>query len=106
VVNKGVRTDRKMKKKNYTEEFKQQAIELAASLGSTSEAARQLGISDGSIHSWKMKRLADGKSNAPTSRPESDVEELKRLRSENAQLKKVNHILKSAAAFFSQDHLK
>lgn len=50
VVTKGVRTDRKLKKKNYTEEFKQQAIELAASLRSTSEAARQLGISDGSIH--------------------------------------------------------
>jgi transposase-like protein len=36
----------------------------------------------------------------------SDHEELLRLRKEVSELKKVNHILKSAAAFFSQDHLK
>jgi hypothetical protein len=34
------------------------------------------------------------------------VEEFKRLKAENDKLKKVNQILKAAAAFFSQDHLK
>ena len=33
-------------------------------------------------------------------------EENRRLQAENAELKKVNHILKAAAAFFSRDHLK
>ena len=93
-----------MKKRKYTKEFKQQAIELAASLGSTSAAARQLGISDGSISTWRTKELIDGVERV---RPdEKESEELNRLRYENAQLKKINHILKSAAAFFSQDHLK
>lgn len=90
-------------KKRYTIEFKQQAVELAQSLGSMMEASRQLGISDGNIHAWKKKY---GKKEAPRNLEESEIEELKRLRHENAQLKKVNYILKSAAAFFSQDHLK
>ena len=33
-------------------------------------------------------------------------DEVRRLQREVAELKKVNHILKAAAAFFSQDHLK
>ncbi len=99
----GVRTDRNMKK--YTKEFKQQAVELAENLGSTIEAARQLGISDGSIHSWRTRQIVDG-SRSPLPATAGEAEELKRLRHENAQLKKVNHILKAAAAFFSQDHLK
>ena len=37
---------------------------------------------------------------------ETPQEEIKRLRTEVTELKKVNHILKAAAAFFSQDHLK
>ena len=89
-----------MQSRTYTVEFKQQAVELAKSLGSVKQAADQLGISDVNIHVWK-KKLAP---KAP-GLEESPAEELKRLRLENAQQKKVIHILKSAAAFFSQDHL-
>ena len=93
-------------KKHYTPEFKKQAVELAESIGSTIEAARQLGISDGSIHVWR-KRL--GKADPKPETKEltlPEAEELKRLRKEVGELKKVNYILKAAAAFFSQDHLK
>jgi len=38
--------------------------------------------------------------------PPSLVEENRRLQRELAEQKKINHILKAAAAFFSQDHLK
>lgn len=89
-------------KKQYTEEFKKQAIELAASTGSACGAARQLGVSDSLIHAWKHK-YGNGKSSSLT---QHESDELKKLRKENAELKKVNHILKAAAAFFSQDHLK
>ena len=94
-------------KQKYTKEFKMQALELVNQLGSFSEAARQLGISDGILHNWKkkfnfvMKKEAVKEAN---SNPES--EEIKRLKKENEDLKKVNYILKRAAAFFSQDHLK
>lgn len=96
------------KNKKYTEEFKKQAVELAERLGSTSQAARQLGITDPSIHGWKRKYGKDQfEDNAERiDVAESETEELRRLRKEVLDLKKVNHILKQAAAFFSQDHLK
>ena len=40
-------------KRKYTEEFKRQAVELAESLGSAVAAAKQLGISDANIYSWR-----------------------------------------------------
>ena len=100
--------DLKMKNKTYTKEFKRQAVELAESLGSRKEASRQLGVSDASIHTWaaKFKGLTSAVNSPSSLLSAADAEELKRLRRENADLKKVNHILKSAAAFFSQDHLK
>lgn len=69
---------------------------------------RKLGISDGNIHNWRGKLIKSGKvSKSDTKSPsETSEEELKRLRRENSELKKANIILKSAAAFFSQDHLK
>ena len=90
-----------MQNRKYTVEFKQQAVELADSLGSARKAASQLGIPDVNIHLWKkkLKDLGSGQQESPT-------EELKRLRRENSEQKKVIHILKSAAAFFCQDKSK
>jgi transposase len=95
-----------MKKRKFTIEFKKQAVDLALSLGNISEAAKQLGVLDSSIHNWKKKfnTLPGGIAKSDIS--VADLEELKRLRRENAEQKKVIHILKAAAAFFSQDHLK
>ena len=88
-------------------EYKKQAVELAKSLGSSTRATEQLGIPEGHIYKWKKKLYGSA---SPTleqpSNPETMELELKRLRQEIAELKKVNEILKGAAAFFSQDHLK
>lgn len=89
-------------KRRYTEEFKRQAVELAEQTGSISGAARQLGIYDSLIHAWR-KKFSGKQANSANETPS---EEVLRLRRENAELKKANHILKAAAAFFSQDHLK
>jgi transposase len=107
VVYQGASTDRKkMKKKKYPKEFKQQAVDLAKSLNSTSEAARQLGVSHGSIASWRSQLQATSGGASSSRLSSGEAEELKRLRGEVTHLRKVNHILKAAAAFFSQDHLK
>lgn len=92
------------KRKKYSKEFKEEAIALAESMGSISEAARQLGISDSLIHSWKGRLKGKIKGNGNASSPAEA--ENQRLRKEIAELKKINLILKTAAAFFSQDHLK
>lgn len=72
------------------------------------QAARQLGIADSNIHGWRAKINGTDKpktSNSSKLSPQ-EQEELIRLRKENSELKKVNFILKQAAAFFSQDHIK
>ena len=97
------------KGKTYSMEYKEQAVRLAEHLGSTGKAARQLGISDVNVYNWQMKskngKLKDSNNNMSI-QAETPEEELKRLRKEVEELKKVNYILKRAAAFFSQDHLK
>ena len=94
-------------KPRYTTEFKRQAVALAESLGTAVGAAKQLGVSYGALQGWKMQfgnESLAGKSDSKMS--PAEIDEVNRLRKENAELKKVNHILKAAAAFFSQDHLK
>jgi transposase len=89
----------------YSPEFKEQAVELAKELNSIASAARKLGIAKGVLHTWAMAKKWP-KIEGLTIGVESPEDELKRLRKENQELKKANLILKSAAAFFSQDHLK
>lgn len=90
--------------RQYTAEFKQQAVDLASRIGVTKTAA-QLGVHVVNIQRWKTElKKVETKTAKQT---KTDVEEENRmLRRENEDLKKVNQILKRAAAFFSQDHLK
>lgn len=95
------------KNRTYTKEFQIEALNLVKELGSFSEAARQLGISDSILHSWKTKyKFSIDIKSKSAAVVVNEAEELKRLKKENEELKKVNYILKRAAAFFSQDHLK
>mgnify|MGYP000900466826 FL=1 len=104
----------KKRTRTYNEEFKRQAVELADDLGSAMKAAKQLGISDANIHNWRMK-IKTGQSLSGTKtpvkpiadapKPASAEEENARLRKKIAELEKVNHILKAAAAIFTRDHL-
>jgi transposase len=95
-----------MKKRTYTQEFKLQAVELAKEIGMIA-AGRQLGIADSNIYGWKEKFEGKKKlTQQAVGISDAELQELKQLRKENAELKKVNFILKQAAAFFSQDHIK
>ena len=95
-------TTEKKKSRKYTEEFKKQALQLAEDLGSLTKASKQLGVAHANLHNWKQQKEAGANSNAAAAGQE---EELKRLRKENAELKKVNYILKAASAIFTRDHL-
>lgn len=99
-----------MGSRSYTKEFKRQAVELAESLGSSSKAADQLGIPKQSLFTWQSKLIKSStKSGTDANGVSNDSavhDELRRLRREVSELRQVNLLLKSAAAFFSQDHLK
>ena len=100
----------KTDKRKYTQEFKKQAVYLAHEIGNR-RAAHQLGIPEGNLYTWKKSKAIVGtnsiaKKNLSGEHKESSEAELKRLRGEVIELRKVNQILKAAAAFFSQDHLK
>ena len=87
----------------YTSEFKKQAADLAIRVGSA-RAADQLGVRVENVNRWKKNV---NNLEPQTKEEKTDLElEVRRLSKENEELKKINFILKKAAAFFSQDHLK
>ena len=91
--------------KQHTEEFKQEAIRLATtSAQPIAKTARDLGIKEATLYNW----VSVAKNGAPiVSNPQGNqvnlIEELNRLRKENARLKEEREILKKAAVFFAKE---
>lgn len=92
-----------VKRKKYTQEFKQQSVNLVTGQGySVNEASASLNVPSGNIHRWltefsgKVPALVKTKP-----KPSVEQEELTRLRKENHRLKQEREILKKAAAFFA-----
>lgn len=79
-------------------------MQLAKDLKSPTEAGKQLGVRESVIRVWIKNSTQVTAIQAQE--PGFSIEEFRRIQKENEKLKKVNQILKSAAAFFSQDHLK
>ena len=89
------------KQRKYGLEFQQRAVKLAEELGNISEAARKLGVPKHTLYNWINP---DSGKKPPVAMTSED--KIRHLEKENEELKKANYILKQAAAFFSQDHLK
>ena len=94
--------------RQYTDEFKVEAVRLSESVGATA-AAKRLGIPDASLWNWIRLRRA-GKLKAseggakPIKRSLADVEaENVRLRRELASAKLDLEITKKAAAYFAKE---
>jgi transposase len=89
------------KRREYTEDFKRDAVALVTDQGyKVSEAARSLGIGDGLIRRWK-REFEDEASGARLDTDER--EELKRLRKENRLLRMEKEILKKASQYFAKE---
>jgi transposase len=88
---------RKMsKRKKYTPEFKAEAVRQVESRGTRTvlEVAQSLGVSSTLLHGWRKP----GAVPVVSDRGESPEEELRRLRRENAELKRDREaLLKSIA---------
>jgi transposase len=91
-------------RRQYTADYKAQAVSLVESLG-LAGAARKLGISSKTLANW-VRLDRDGKSASSSSkrRAVSDIEaENSRLRAENATLRMEREVLKKATAFFAKE---
>jgi transposase-like protein len=87
----------------YTREFKESAIELYRTSGKTrTEVANELGINPENICRWLRESEEGEKKNIRVFPGQGNPrdEELSRLRKENTDLREANEILKKAMAFF------
>ena len=84
--------------KTYTPEFKREAVRLAQTSGkSITQVARELGISDTSIHQWRKELTEHGSEAFPGSGHQTaEEEELRRLKRELERTQKERDILKRA----------
>ncbi len=87
--------------KQYTKEFKEEAVALVTEQGYTvPEAAKSLGINPNLLYRWKDKAEEN---QAGTALAEDERAELQRLRKENKELRMEKEILKKASAFFAKE---
>ncbi|HZU70968.1 MAG TPA: transposase [Ktedonobacteraceae bacterium] len=90
--------------KTYSVEFKRKAVRLAQTSGKPiAHVARELGISDTSIHQWRKELGAHGEQAFPGSGHQTaQEEEVRRLKRELEVVKQERDILKKALGIFSR----
>lgn len=71
------------------------------------EVARSLSIAEGTLWNWvKAARDAEARDADPDALSESERDELRRLRKENAELRTDREILRRAAAYFARETMR
>jgi transposase len=93
--------------RQYTDEFRVEAIRLGESVG-VSAAAKRLGIPDGNLRNWinrgRAGKLESSKVAKPVKRTLSDLEaEIGRLQRELESTQLDLEIVKKAAAYFAKE---
>src|ERR1700712_5443727 len=92
-------------RRNYPGEFKVEAVRRIAAEGkSLAEIARELGLGESMLRSWKTALATEGEQAFPGKGNLPAVEEeLRRLRAENQWLRMEREILKKATALFARE---
>lgn len=92
----------KGKRKIYTPEFRDSAVQLVLTGGkSAAQVARDLGIAEWQVGSWVRAAKKNGGTMNGVGGSASD-QEVQKLKKELKKLQEENEILKKAAAFFAQ----
>ena len=89
--------------RKYPTELRERAVRLVLESGRPiAHIAQDLGVHREALRQWVRQAEADQgrRSDRPTT---AEQEELKRLRKENAELRRANEILKAASAFFAAE---
>lgn len=96
--------------RQYSPEFRQRALRLLDTMMEASEisefeaiksVASKLGISEESVRRWRRKAQVDAGERLGTT--SSEHAEIRKLKRENAELRRANEVLKSASAFFAAE---
>ena len=93
------------KRRQYTQEFKQEAVGLVTKQQYTIvQAARSLGINSNMLARWRREYQAREQNAFPgIGHQPPQLEELNSLREENRRLRLEREILKKAAVFFAKE---
>ena len=95
--------------RQYPQQFRERALRMVeeslpeheTEFAAMKKVATKLGISPEAIRRWKRQNEVDSGLRPGLSAQEHD--EIRRLRRENAELRRANEILKSASAFFAAE---
>lgn len=101
-----------MKTRTYTQEFKQEATQLAIQAGNVKSTASQLGIPEATLYTWVNNAKYESVKPTTTSTDDSNkkitvgdlVEEVKRLKKALSLAEQEKVILKKATIFFAKEH--
>ena len=91
--------------KNYTEAFRDQAVDLLLSSGrALKQVAVELGITANTLRSWRNKRISTRSEGVAEAQGAEILEmKVKRLERENNYLRRQRDILKKAASILAED---
>lgn len=90
--------------RQYTVEFKREAVALTNSSETVTEVARDLGIPANTLYKWRSELKQEASDSKSTGiRTSLKDEEIRRLERENKKLRAERDFLKKAAAFFAKE---
>ena len=93
------------KRRKYDREFREGAVRIVRETGKPiAQVARDLGVNEGTLGNWVDRDRASGEGTEGLST--GDVEELKRLRAENAELRMERDVLKRSVVLWVKEATK
>jgi transposase len=94
----------KRKRRQFTEEFKADAVKLVREGGrSVGRVAKDLDLTETALRDWVRRAEIEAGEGPPGALTQAEREELVKLRRENKRLQMEREILKKAAAFFAKE---
>ena len=103
-MNKKSPSNAKRITRNYSDEFKQDAVNLVLLKGySISQAAQSLAIGTSTLHGWIQKHQMKSQNLPKNESMQKLIEENKKLRKQLQQAELERTILKKAAAYFAKE---
>ena len=96
---------KRRKSRIFTEEFKQEAVELIEKIGIT-KAAAELDIGSAVLRGWREKYQAPKSQSSSGKKSYSELEkENRRMAKQIGYLKEISKVLKKSTAIFSNDQM-